>query len=189
MASFGGRSLARLRLGLLRVVGGLGQVGHLQLEVAVAHPALVAGADHHQLGVLKPGRGVEVLHVGRDAAVGLGGAVEGDVVAALLDRGQEHAVRQGIDQLVEEMHGGRAALLRLVSLEAYQEIVKSIFVVTPQLLRDYARKDMILMDPLPRVGTIDPAVDHDERAVYLKAQIRNGLYVRMALLALLMGKA
>lgn len=78
---------------------------------------------------------------------------------------------------------------RLVSLEAYQEIVKSIFVVTPQLLRDYARKDMILMDPLPRVGTIDPAVDHDERAVYLKAQIRNGLYVRMALLALLMGKA
>jgi aspartate carbamoyltransferase catalytic subunit len=47
---------------------------------------------------------------------------------------------------------------------------------------------MILMDPLPRVGTIDPAVDRDERAVYLRSQIRNGLYTRMALLALLLGK-
>jgi aspartate carbamoyltransferase catalytic subunit len=46
-----------------------------------------------------------------------------------------------------------------------------------------------VMDPLPRVGTIDPAVDSDERAVYLKSQIRNGLYTRMALLALLLGKA
>lgn len=78
---------------------------------------------------------------------------------------------------------------RLASLEAYQDIAKSTFVVTPQLLREQARKDMILMDPLPRVGTIDPAVDDDERAVYLKSQIRNGLYTRMALLSLLLGRA
>lgn len=78
---------------------------------------------------------------------------------------------------------------RLSSLEVYHEIAKSTFAVTPQLLRSYASKDMILMDPLPRVGTIDPAVDNDERAVYLKSQIRNGLYTRMALLALLLGKA
>ena len=45
---------------------------------------------------------------------------------------------------------------------------------------------MILMDPLPRVGTIDPAVDRDKRAVYLRSQIRNGLYTRMALLALIL---
>ena len=44
------------------------------------------------------------------------------------------------------------------------------------------------MDPLPRVDTIDPAVDADERAVYLRAQIRNGMYTRMALLALLVGR-
>ncbi len=48
---------------------------------------------------------------------------------------------------------------------------------------------MILMDPLPRVDSVDPAVDADERAVYLKSQIRNGLYTRMALLALILGKA
>jgi aspartate carbamoyltransferase catalytic subunit len=48
---------------------------------------------------------------------------------------------------------------------------------------------MILMDPLPRVATIDTAVDSDPRAVYFRTQIRNGLYIRMALLALLLGRA
>jgi aspartate carbamoyltransferase len=77
---------------------------------------------------------------------------------------------------------------RFASLEEYEDVVRDKFVVTPQLLAEYAGKDMILMDPLPRVGTIDPAVDRDERAVYLRSQIRNGLYTRMALLALLLGK-
>ena len=48
---------------------------------------------------------------------------------------------------------------------------------------------MILMNPLPRVESIDPAVDMDERAVYLRSQVRNGLYTRMALLALILGRA
>lgn len=78
---------------------------------------------------------------------------------------------------------------RFATIEEYNDVVKDKFVVTPELLDTYARKDMILMDPLPRVGTIDPAVDADERAVYLRSQIRNGLYTRMALLALLLGKA
>ena len=77
---------------------------------------------------------------------------------------------------------------RFASLAEYEDVVRDKFVVTPQLLAEYASKDMILMDPLPRVGTIDPAVDRDERAVYLRSQIRNGLYTRMALLALLLGK-
>lgn len=78
---------------------------------------------------------------------------------------------------------------RFGSPSAYQDVVKDGFSVTPKLLQERASKDMIVMDPLPRVGTIDPAVDSDERAVYLRAQIRNGLYTRMALLALLLGRA
>lgn len=78
---------------------------------------------------------------------------------------------------------------RFATIEEYNDVVKDKFIVTPQLLHTHARKDMILMDPLPRVGTIDTAVDADERAVYLRSQIRNGLYTRMALLALLLGKA
>jgi len=78
---------------------------------------------------------------------------------------------------------------RFASLEEYNDVAKDRFIVTPQLLREYGNSEMILMDPLPRVGTIDPAVDADERAVYLRSQIRNGLYTRMALLALVLGKA
>lgn len=43
----------------------------------------------------------------------------------------------------------------------------------------------IVMHPLPRVGEIAPAVDSDPRAAYFR-QARNGLYIRMALLALLL---
>jgi aspartate carbamoyltransferase catalytic subunit len=77
---------------------------------------------------------------------------------------------------------------RFASREEYEELAAGKFVVTPELLTRCASRDMILMDPLPRVGTIDPAVDQDERAVYLRSQIRNGLYTRMALLALVLSQ-
>lgn len=77
---------------------------------------------------------------------------------------------------------------RFASSEEYQELAAGKFVATPELVARYAGKETILMDPLPRVGTIDPALDADERAVYLRAQIRNGLYIRMAVLALLLGR-
>jgi aspartate carbamoyltransferase catalytic subunit len=77
---------------------------------------------------------------------------------------------------------------RFASSEAYEEAMKRGFRVTPELLATRAGKGTILMDPLPRVATIDPAVDADERAVYFRAQIRNGLYIRMALLALVLGR-
>ncbi|KAF7971570.1 hypothetical protein HWV62_20816 [Athelia sp. TMB] len=50
-----------------------------------------------------------------------------------------------------------------------------------------AKEDMIVMHPLPRVNEIDPEVDFDSRrAVYFR-QMRYGLFVRMALLASVMG--
>lgn len=76
---------------------------------------------------------------------------------------------------------------RFSSMEEYEK-VKHRFVVTPKLMKRYGNKEMILMDPLPRVKTIDVAVDKDPRAVYLRSQIRNGIYIRMALLALVLGK-
>ncbi|GCE02994.1 aspartate carbamoyltransferase [Dictyobacter aurantiacus] len=77
---------------------------------------------------------------------------------------------------------------RFASAEEYRQAQSEIVVATPELLNKYASKDMILMDPLPRVASVDPAVDADERAVYLRSQIRNGVYTRMALLALVLGR-
>ncbi len=69
------------------------------------------------------------------------------------------------------------------------EKYKGKFILTEKLLTEYGNNDLIILDPLPRVGEIELAIDNDPRSLYLKAQIRNSLYVRMALLALVLGKA
>jgi len=64
--------------------------------------------------------------------------------------------------------------------------VKRAYVVDHALLAR-SKADMIVMHPLPRVNEIDPEVDFDSRrAVYFR-QMRYGLFVRMALLASIMG--
>lgn len=50
-----------------------------------------------------------------------------------------------------------------------------------------AKKDMIIMHPLPRVTEISPEIDSTAHAVYFK-QAFNGVPVRMALLGLVLGK-
>lgn len=49
-----------------------------------------------------------------------------------------------------------------------------------------AKKDMLILHPLPRVNEIATEVDQDERAVYFK-QAEFGVYVRMALIVYLLG--
>ncbi|MBQ3686736.1 MAG: aspartate carbamoyltransferase, partial [Treponema sp.] len=49
-----------------------------------------------------------------------------------------------------------------------------------------ARKDMIVLHPLPRVNEIAPEVDDDPRAAYFK-QVKFGMYARMALMSKLTG--
>ena len=51
-----------------------------------------------------------------------------------------------------------------------------------------AKDRMVVMHPLPRVGEIHYAVDADPRAAYFR-QVKNGMYIRMALLAAVLGKA
>ena len=49
-----------------------------------------------------------------------------------------------------------------------------------------AKKDMILMHPLPRVNEISVEVDNDPRAAYFK-QAKCGMFIRMALIMKLLG--
>ena len=70
---------------------------------------------------------------------------------------------------------------------AEYEKVKGAFVVDPEIMKA-AKKEMIVMHPMPRVGEISPEFDDDPRAAYFR-QMEYGLYVRMALLAMVLGKA
>ncbi|MCT4544040.1 MAG: aspartate carbamoyltransferase [Vallitalea sp.] len=49
-----------------------------------------------------------------------------------------------------------------------------------------AKKDMIILHPLPRVDEINSEIDDDPRSVYFK-QARYGMFVRMALIVKLLG--
>lgn len=69
---------------------------------------------------------------------------------------------------------------RFSNIKEYEKL-KNSFIVTPKLLKERAGKETIIMHPLPRVGEIDIAVDTDKRAMYFE-QMKNGLFVRMALL-------
>ncbi len=69
---------------------------------------------------------------------------------------------------------------------AQYDAVKDSYVITPQIMAK-AKPDMLLMHPFPRVGEIRLDVDSDPRAAYFR-QIENGMYVRMALLEMVLGK-
>jgi aspartate carbamoyltransferase catalytic subunit len=87
---------------------------------------------------------------------------------------------------VDVLYVTRVQKERFRDLDAYEQL-KHRYVITPDLMAR-AKKDMILMHPFPRVGEIDTRVDSDQRAVYLREQMKNGLYIRMALLAMVLGK-
>jgi aspartate carbamoyltransferase catalytic subunit len=71
--------------------------------------------------------------------------------------------------------------------EAQYNSVKDAFIISPETLQS-AKSDMVVMHPLPRVGEITMEVDDDPRAAYFR-QMEYGLYVRMALLAMVLGKS
>ena len=52
---------------------------------------------------------------------------------------------------------------------------------------EHAQKHMLVMHPFPRINEIPVSIDIDPRATYFK-QIKNGMYVRMALLYLIISK-
>ena len=59
--------------------------------------------------------------------------------------------------------------------------LKDIYILGAERM-SLAKKDMMVLHPLPRVNEIDLEVDSDPRAMYFK-QAKYGMYVRMALLS------
>lgn len=65
--------------------------------------------------------------------------------------------------------------------------VKGSYKINLETLQE-AKKDLIILHPLPRVDEIAPEVDNTQYARYFQ-QVWNGIVVRMALLALILGAA
>lgn len=87
---------------------------------------------------------------------------------------------------VDVLYITRVQKERFTDLADYDR-VKDQYIVDEDLMAK-AKEKMIVMHPLPRVNEISYTVDDDPRAAYFR-QMRNGMYVRMALLAAVLGRA
>lgn len=105
---------------------------------------------------------------------------------------RERFVSQQLEDLSKAVYGlafenlddpRKDALRPLAEVNAAQEYLtaRDAYVVDPMVISQ-AKRDMIVMHPLPRVNEIPEQLDSDERAYYFR-QVQNGLYIRMALLA------
>jgi aspartate carbamoyltransferase catalytic subunit len=93
-----------------------------------------------------------------------------------------------IDEIIDKadiLYMTRMQKERFTSQEEYLK-VKDHFILTPRLL-EKGQKHLKVLHPLPRVNEIEKAVDDTPYAHYF-AQAENGIYVRQALLAKLLGK-
>ena len=112
-----------------------------------------------------------------------------EIIAELDELGipqTEHTTLEEVMPESDVLYVTRVQKERFEEPVAYDS-VKSAYVITPQTMAG-AKERMIVMHPLPRVGEISMEVDEDPRAAYFR-QMEYGLYVRMALLAMVLGKA
>lgn len=112
-------------------------------------------------------------------------AIMNEVIDAGIDSRETHDVADVIED-VDVLYITRVQKERFADLAQYDE-VKDHYEITTELM-GHAKDEMIIMHPLPRVGEIHYGVDSDPRAAYFR-QVQNGMYIRMALLAAVLGKA
>jgi aspartate carbamoyltransferase catalytic subunit len=127
--------------------------------------------------------GVELVFVA-PAAVAMGRDIKGH----LDERGVSYRETEDLDAVLPEVdvvYQTRIQKERFGSrLDEYRR-VSGIYIMDARAM-SLMRPTAVLMHPLPRVGEITPDVDRDPRAAYFR-QARNGLFIRMALLRLLLG--
>ncbi|MBC7349175.1 MAG: aspartate carbamoyltransferase [Candidatus Aminicenantes bacterium] len=99
---------------------------------------------------------------------------------------KEYTVLDKVLPETDVLYVTRVQRERFENLEEYEK-VKDAYVITARTM-EKAKDRMIVMHPLPRVNEIAMEVDKDPRAAYFR-QMEYGLYVRMALLAMVLGKA
>jgi len=111
-----------------------------------------------------------------------------EITSTLKKKGIEIEETEDLEKAASEsllIYMTRIQKERFTDLTEYER-VKGQYIVDEEFLRKLKKKITIL-HPLPRVDEIRPEVDSYSGAAYFR-QVRNGVFVRMALLAMVMGK-
>ncbi|KAK3606818.1 hypothetical protein CHS0354_018412 [Potamilus streckersoni] len=132
------------------------------------------------------GYGVRQTHFNLVSPVSL--SMPANLLSLLKQRGISYTETEILDGVIRDtdvLYWTRVQEERFRDRTAY-EAIKDRFILLPQTIVN-AKPDMIIMHPLPRKHEMGTPADHqvldtDPRTVYFE-QMRNGMYVRMALLA------
>jgi aspartate carbamoyltransferase len=160
------------------------EIGHLDGLTVTLLGDLKHGRTVHSLARLLSLYKVKLNYVAPDIL-----RMPPELIEELNAKGIEQAEYTALDQPLphtDVLYVTRVQKERFTD-EAVYESVKGAYVIDPKVMKA-ARERMIVMHPLPRVGEIAPEFDDDPRAAYFR-QMEYGLYVRMALLAMVLGKA
>jgi aspartate carbamoyltransferase catalytic subunit len=112
-------------------------------------------------------------------------SIMNQVIDAGIEARETHDLADVVEQ-ADVLYVTRVQKERFSDLAQYEE-VKNFYEITPESIRR-AKEKMIIMHPLPRVSEIHASVDSDPRAAYFR-QVRNGMCIRMAILAAVVGRA
>jgi aspartate carbamoyltransferase catalytic subunit len=96
----------------------------------------------------------------------------------------ENAVVEKVIPQVDVLYVTRIQKERFPDPAEYAK-VKGVYKIDLKTLSN-AKKDLIILHPLPRLDEISPEVDETPQARYFR-QVWSGIVVRMALLALVLG--
>ncbi|MEJ5284617.1 MAG: aspartate carbamoyltransferase [Brevinematia bacterium] len=97
---------------------------------------------------------------------------------------EENEDLREVAKKVDVIYQTRIQRERFLNPEEYEK-AKGVYVIDKELMK-YLPSHSIVLHPLPRVDEIKYEVDSDHRAAYFR-QAHNGLYIRMALLSLVLG--
>ena len=112
-----------------------------------------------------------------------------EIITELEAKGISQAEHTILDQVLHEtdvLYVTRVQRERFPSEDVYNS-AQGAYVIDKAVMKA-AKPKMIVMHPLPRVKEISVDFDDDPRAAYFR-QMEYGLYVRMALLSMVLGKA
>lgn len=168
-------------LDLFTIVEELGQVDGLEITLL---GDLKFGRTVHSLARLLSLFEVHMNYISPDIL-----RMPEEIIAELNDVSLPQAEYHTLEPIIAQtdvLYVTRVQKERFSDLALYDS-VKEAYVITPQTL-SLAKDRMIVMHPLPRVGEISIDLDDDPRSAYFR-QMEYGLYVRMALLAMVLGKA
>jgi carbamoyl-phosphate synthase / aspartate carbamoyltransferase len=113
-------------------------------------------------------------------------SLDDETIQFLEERNIRYNTYNSIEDVIENtdiLYMTRIQKERLNGEEINEDLIRKNMYLTPETLTN-AKNNMVIMHPLPRNEEINTDIDNDPRAAYFR-QMENGLYVRMALLQLL----